>query len=153
VAAADRLLRRVDSLQRAMDVTDTLALTHLEGLFAAERTYIEARFQDTLDAGTATALGNYHRAMAQALPHALDERRRLRRRIDSTRARLAALHHDLQLALMPREEEAAVLDREQRGLAALDTALAAVDARIASARRDHDRHRPAIDSLLNATAP
>ena len=80
VAAADRLLRRVDSLQRTMDATDTLALTHLEGLFAAERTYIEARFQDTLDAGTATALGNYHRAMAQALPHALDERRRLRRR-------------------------------------------------------------------------
>lgn len=149
LTAAGLLRRSVDSLQHALDRTDTLTLARMEDLFATERGRLEARFQDTLDAATAAVLGNYHRALAQALPHALADRARLRLHLDSTRARIADLEHDLQHAVMDADEEALAIDRERRDVRGLEQALAAVEARLAAARRDHDRYRPQVDSLLN----
>lgn len=149
LATAVRLRATADSLQRAVDAVDTTAFAGLRDLFEADRAAIEQRFQDTLGTATAALLGNYHRTMSAALPHALEDRAALSLHLDSTRHRLGALEHDVQHALLDGPEEIIALERERAHLARLLDLWTGIEARLAAVRAGHERARPAVDSLLN----
>lgn len=154
LSAMDGSIQHADSLARRLGGVDTSALAHALALFAGDRPEIEARFQDTLRPEEATALGNYHRLMAVALPRALQDLRTLDHALDSTRTRLWQLHHDVEHTLYPREEEAAHVEHERRYLTDLDRAAQDLLARITVVERDHAHYRTeATRSLTRTSTP
>jgi hypothetical protein len=153
LASLDRLLGEVDSLEHTLDAMDTLDLARARTIFDGQRTAIELRFKDTLKPAEALVLGNYHRAMAQALPLALSEHLYTHAALDSTRIRLSHLRHDLMHGLLQEEEESAFIADEHAVVNDLAQRVGAVSVRLTSVEADRSLYKDQVDSILRALPP
>ncbi|MFT3884817.1 MAG: hypothetical protein QM724_05120 [Flavobacteriales bacterium] len=151
LAALDRLLGEVDSLEHTLDAMDTLELVHARAIFDGQRDAIELRFKDTLSPQAAVVLGNYHRAMAQALPLALSEHRYTHNALDSTRIRLSHLRHDLLHGLLSEAEERTFLAEERTVVNDLAQRVGAVSVRLTTIENDRVLYKDQVDPLLRDT--
>jgi hypothetical protein len=149
LAATEKMIRRTDSMRRELDNMDTAGLRHMEALFESERSAIEMRFKDTLSKDEAMILGNYHRAMAVTLPRVLDDRRRIRQRLDSLHQQLADLRHDLGQGLLKKNDQRQAMVMEQAWDSTLAQDVERLRADIGQLEQDRRKYRSAIDPLLH----
>ncbi len=113
VAELDSMMTVVDSAAHALNGIDTRRLHALDSAYALQREPLLAHLKDTVNATTATALGNYHRSMSGTLDRVIHEFDRVSEELGRTRTQLEQLKHDVQHGLLAPEQGSNFLSQER----------------------------------------
>ena len=151
VASLDSMLVHVDSLKLATNGIDVGLVRRVDSTFKQQQGSLEAVMQDTLDRAWAVFVGNYYRAMSKSLPRVMAQYDQVRNELDTSRAKISALRHDVDRGLLSDEpkrgyhqQEKLVLKELHRSTDVLLSSYGTVTRAYAEAYR--------VDSLIQAHA-